>query len=242
MDNVEGLTISLTIEVSCDNPNPYSLMVKSINQGKIYMGTDKAEVGVTRLPSGTLPAEGVGVFVTSANIDLSAHLLGELITALLGDVPLYLDLNLEVAVDVNFLLGSFQQTLPFNKDCGMYLVGVPSLLAHSDAAKFGPMACVDNGQTVNIPTANSESSDGLMPLTAPNMDKQRIDEAKKLTDTSLTASMAVSFTLCALCLTAGLSRLVCVLCRRRHAAAASQEDSLPPTAVKIGRTEHEEEV
>eukprot|EP00930_Biecheleria_cincta_P044374 TRINITY_DN3049_c0_g1_i2.p1 TRINITY_DN3049_c0_g1~~TRINITY_DN3049_c0_g1_i2.p1 ORF type:complete len:277 (-),score=48.28 TRINITY_DN3049_c0_g1_i2:424-1254(-) len=243
MDSIEGLRILLTVEVRCDNPNPYTLMVKSVEEGKIYMGTERAGVGVTRLPSGTLPAEGAGVFVTSADIDLSGQLLGQLITALVGDVPLYMDLNLAVDVDVNFLLGSFRQTLPFHKDCGMYLVGVPSLLAHSDAAKFGPMACVEQGQSINIPAAHSESSDGLIPLTAPNMDKQRIDEAKKLKDTSLTASMAVSFTLCVLCLTAGLGRFVFLLCRApRCAAADSKEDSLPPRAVKIGRAEHQEEV
>lgn len=242
LDKFEGLKISLTIEVQCDNPNPYTLTVSSVKQGKIYMGSDRSEVGFTQMPSGTLPAEGTGKFMTLADIDLSAHLLGELITALVGDVALYMDLDLDVNVDVNFLLGSFQQQLPFHKDCGMYLVGVPSLLANSNAAKFGPMACAAKGQTVSIPAADSESSDGLLPLTAPNMDKQRIAEAKELKDTSLTASMAISFSLCALCLTAALGCLMCQMCRRRSAADASQEDCLPPTAVKIGRGENVEEV
>jgi len=239
LDKVEGLKISLTIEVQCDNPNPYTLTVSSVKQGKIYMGSDRSEVGFTQMPSGTLPAEGTGKFRTFADIDLSAHLFGELMSALVGDVPLYMDLDLDVNVDVNFLLGSFQQQLPFHKDCGMYLVGVPSLLANSNAAKFGPMACAAKGQTVSIPRADSEHSDGLLPLTAPNMDKQRIAEAKKLKDTSLTATTAISFSLCALCLTSAFGCIVCQMCRRRSAADASKEDALPPTAVKIGRTEND---
>eukprot|EP00440_Ansanella_granifera_P059693 gb/GFBE01064697.1/.p1 GENE.gb/GFBE01064697.1/~~gb/GFBE01064697.1/.p1 ORF type:complete len:317 (+),score=47.45 gb/GFBE01064697.1/:1-951(+) len=239
LDSFDGRDLSISVEVTCDNPNPYAITVETAKQGKVYMGASRTEVGsLTQIPRIILGAEGSGSITAKTDMTLSGSLIGELIPALVGDVPVYMDLDLTLRVDVSFLLGHFETSLLFQKDCGMYLVGVLGLIANPKAARVGPMACADRGEAVAIPPADSDTSDGEVPFTALNMDPDRIETAKRVKDESLTASIAISFSLFALFLVLGSG---CIL-RRRFCSRSSEanDDALPSNAVTLGKPDARE--
>ncbi|CAE8596812.1 unnamed protein product [Polarella glacialis] len=230
------LDLSLEVTVECENPNQYALTVTETKLGKVYMGADRTEVGsLMQIPSAELPAQGTGSISATTSISLSGPLFGTLIGALFGDVPIWLELNMDIGVDVNFLLGRWQTSLPFNKDCGMNLLGVPQLLLNPQGAKLGPMACADSFDALVIPSGSSGSSQGdSLSFDAAKIAPEQVDQATAVKDASLTSAIAVSFSLC------GLLLLLGSLCVIRHFADDDYADDVemkqfePPAAVTIG--------
>eukprot|EP00933_Yihiella_yeosuensis_P075713 TRINITY_DN85191_c0_g1_i1.p1 TRINITY_DN85191_c0_g1~~TRINITY_DN85191_c0_g1_i1.p1 ORF type:complete len:482 (+),score=86.93 TRINITY_DN85191_c0_g1_i1:92-1537(+) len=143
------LQIGLHIEVTCWNPNGYEVQIRHDTPGKVFIGKHREiPIGeLTMLFGSTLPAEGPGKIKVQMDTELPLEnsetlntLAHEFLSA--SEIPIFLELQFNVAVDINFGLTSFGTTAPFKKRCGMKLAG---LFAASES-RLGPMICRDSFQ------------------------------------------------------------------------------------------------
>lgn len=154
-----SLTFGLKINVTCTNPNPYGITIADSKSGKVFIGNDRTEAGsVVTLPSSALLAEGTGSILAVNTIPGSS--LGGFIGLLGSQVPIQLELDFDVIVDVSFFFGGWKVSMPFSKDCGMNMAGLSGLVFNPDGAHIGPMACADSFSSLQIPDVNTAQATG----------------------------------------------------------------------------------
>lgn len=192
----------LQTDMQCENPNPYSLNIDPGQPSKVYLGPVSAlfisvpmtEVGeVVDLPKASLPAEGTGAIHSVSKITLSPQLLTSLAPALLADVPIKLSLDFDVLVDVSFVFGSWHTSLAFDKDCGMLLAGLPTVIANSEGARVGPMTCADSFEELELLPVSAAVSNQTMVFSGISMAPEEIEEGERLKDEALTWAKIVCY-------------------------------------------------
>lgn len=171
----QSIKVALQIQVSCWNPNAYGVAIKTSVPGYVYLGSNREyQVGRLTLVEGSeLPAQGSGDIRVKMDAELSQDTSEKLIPLFLrgGEIPMFLELQFEVSVNINFGLLSFGTTAPFQKKCGMNL---GSLLVNS-GSRLGPMICRSSffeldGQVPHAGVAQS----GAMSFSGAQMDPDRI--------------------------------------------------------------------
>lgn len=89
--------------------------------------------------------------------------------------PIRLELDFDVAVDVQFFFGGkFKTKMPFRKDCGMEVTGLTGLVFRPGRAKIGPMACADTFEDLKIPKI-TDTEKGAMKFAAIKIAPEEIE-------------------------------------------------------------------
>jgi hypothetical protein len=213
----DNLHLDLVSTTVCENPNPYSVQMKSSKTERVYMGQDRTLVAsITDIPPTTLPAHGSGTILAKFRITPTGDMIGSLFSGILGaltgkEIPIYFENRMELVVDISFLIGSFSTKRPVDKDCGLNLkVGLGE-------SEIGPMVCGDSFDQLQIPPADHPMN-GDIRISAVRMAKDDIEKGKEAKDVGLGAAMGIGYGLGFLLLLAGSCGLWRT-CRRRHEVA-----------------------
>eukprot|EP00413_Alexandrium_margalefii_P006121 CAMPEP_0204523324 /NCGR_PEP_ID=MMETSP0661-20131031/6785_1 /ASSEMBLY_ACC=CAM_ASM_000606 /TAXON_ID=109239 /ORGANISM="Alexandrium margalefi, Strain AMGDE01CS-322" /LENGTH=263 /DNA_ID=CAMNT_0051529023 /DNA_START=258 /DNA_END=1049 /DNA_ORIENTATION=+ len=214
-----GFKIDLTSTTTCDNPNPYTVEIRSTEVGRVYMGEHKTLVAsITEIPHSTLPAEGTGSIEAKLAIEPTLDMFPSLISGLAGaEVPIYIENMLEVVIDVDFLFGDFSTRRTFDKDCALNF----RVEVFGRGAMVGPLVCGGDLARLRIPPASAPAT-GEVHVSAVGMARRDIDGATAARDAGLGAAMGVGFGLGALLPVLGACGLWW-LCRRVQAADSAGE-------------------
>merc|ERR1712107_823062 len=94
--------------------------------------------------------------------------LGTASTALFGmQIPMYVEIELEVSVALNFIFGNFSATVPFVRDCGMnvqlYAVG---------GTNTGPLACASSFDDLHLAKIDRSPGAATKPQPLTLLDRQ----------------------------------------------------------------------
>jgi len=214
-----GLRIDLISTTTCENPNPYSVEMRSTKAEKVYMGQDRTPVAsVTEIPHSTLPAKGKGSIEAKITIKPTGDMFSSLFAGLMGqEIPIYMENRMEMVVDINFLLGDFSTKRAFNKDCGLNL----EVKVFGGGAKMGPLVCGDDFDHLQIPPADHPVT-SEMHISAVGLAKDDIDKATEAKDVGTGCAIGIGFGLGLLLLIFGSCGLWW-LCRRSRPAASARE-------------------
>mmetsp|Transcript_100935 Transcript_100935/g.261272 ORF Transcript_100935/g.261272 Transcript_100935/m.261272 type:complete len:326 (-) Transcript_100935:251-1228(-) len=218
----DGLKINLISTTTCENPNPYTVEMRSTKAEQVYMGDDRTPVAsVTEIPHSTLPANGEGSIEAHVTIEPTADTLPSLLSGFFGgltgkEIPIYIENRMDMVVNINFLVGDFSTKRAFNKDCGlnlkMHLFG---------RAEMGPLVCGDSFDNLQIPPADHPVT-GEMHISAVSMAKDDIAKATEAKNVGLGAAMGIGYGLGLLLIVLG-SCGMWRLFRRSHPAASARE-------------------
>jgi len=173
-----GFHVNLTLNVSCDNPNPYSVNVSMPNQLHVYAGKNINPVAtVTDLPHAILPAHGVGSIVAHGSIAPTRQTLGTATGALFGgQIPLWVEIELDVHVELDFIFGNFSTTVPFVKDCGLmaqfYSIG---------GTNVGNLACADSFDDLHLTKIDRSRDAATKPQPLTLLDRTLMDAERAKT-------------------------------------------------------------
>lgn len=184
-----GFHVNLTLTVTCDNPNPYTVEVRSTDHLQVYMGKNRHPVAiVTDLPHATLPAHGKGSIAAHVSIVPTRKTLGPAATAVFGgQVPMYIEIELEVSLALNFIFGNFSATVPFVKDCGLmvqlYAIG---------GRNTGPLVCADSFDDFMVAKIDRSPGAATKPQPLTLMQRQLI-EAERAKTTGLGTLMGLFY-------------------------------------------------
>lgn len=212
-----GMHFQLITNTSCHNPNPYSVVLNSTRAANVYMGQERAPVGTIKdIPATSLPSAGAGWMAANITITPTADVLMsvfELLAA--GQVPLYMESNMDVEVDIDFLFGRFSSSQSFSKDCGMgfRLVGMRSVV--------GPMACADTWEQLEIPEMGSDATGELALSAAAMGGVGDIERAARLKNITLGLGMGVGYGLGLALLACGCLGVRRICCDRKARAVAA---------------------
>eukprot|EP00933_Yihiella_yeosuensis_P079145 TRINITY_DN9136_c0_g3_i1.p1 TRINITY_DN9136_c0_g3~~TRINITY_DN9136_c0_g3_i1.p1 ORF type:complete len:334 (+),score=37.87 TRINITY_DN9136_c0_g3_i1:112-1113(+) len=195
--DITKLDLTLNLQVECENPNPYDIIVKDSKAGKVYMGDSRTPVGfIVQMDGQKLEAEGKGTIKAKHHITVNGALFFQIVTLLWREVPIWLELELDIGVHVDFLFGSWEATIPFDKDCGMNLAGVPGLITNPDAARLGPMVCSNSFNDLDIPSASSaQNAAADLVFSSLNIAPEQVEQGKEIKDLVLKTAMGVFFSL-----------------------------------------------
>lgn len=215
---IGGFKVHLISTTTCENPNPYSVEMRSTKSEQVYIGHDMTPVAsITEIPPSTLPAKGEGSIEAHIAIEPTLDLLPSVWNSLTGsEIPIYIENRMDMVVYINFLVGSFSTKRAFNKDCGL------NLKVHIfGETQVGPFVCADDFDHLQIPPADHPLT-GEVHISAVDMAKDDIDKATEAKNVGLGASMGIGFGLGILLLilgSCGFWRLF----RGSHAAASARE-------------------
>jgi len=184
--------VGLEIQVTCWNPNNYQVQVKTSTPGMVWLGADRGiTVGnLTLMEGSTLPMKGTGDIKVQMDASLSMGTSMHLAPHMLTDdvIPMFLELQFDVGVSLNFGLSSFGCTAPFKKKCGMNMAG---LLVQTDK-RLGPMICRDSFAQIdgNLPQVD-EAHIGAMAFSAAQMAPGRVAMGETAKNVSILGTIAV---------------------------------------------------
>jgi len=190
-------TFTLGLEMACDNPNPYSLTLERANEGGIFIGTDRTQVGSLsqeHSEESRMPADGTGSMWMSTTVELSGRTLSRLLPELTFSqgAPMFVELNMQLAIDIKTLLGNWQVSKPFHKECGMRIASLISLIGNS-RARLGPMACADSFEELQVPPLQESDDHGELAFSAVHMAPEEVARGKALKDAALGTAMGVAY-------------------------------------------------
>eukprot|EP00411_Alexandrium_monilatum_P122594 CAMPEP_0175647688 /NCGR_PEP_ID=MMETSP0097-20121207/7952_1 /TAXON_ID=311494 /ORGANISM="Alexandrium monilatum, Strain CCMP3105" /LENGTH=502 /DNA_ID=CAMNT_0016953597 /DNA_START=113 /DNA_END=1616 /DNA_ORIENTATION=- len=208
---MDGLTVSpssinlgLLIEVSCVNPNPYSIEIVDTNPGRVFVGREQQfQIGrLTVLPGSKLQEEGEG----KVRVHMSTHITGEqadaLVPRFLEDtaVPVLMELQFSVGVAVSFGLGHWQTSAPFKKACGLNMAGllVNQFIQEGDksSSRLGPLVCRESFDFEIPPVGGRRQErrpDGQMKFSAAQVAPDEVTEGETVKNLSLGCVISFSF-------------------------------------------------
>lgn len=245
--SLAGIDVGLNIQVQCRNPNTYTIAIKDSKQGNVYVGDERTLVGaVSQIESPNLPAMGTGTVTAKNAIDIGAATGLQLAGLLfLNQMPIYLELNMLIVIDVFFLFGRWETSLPLRKDCGMNLAGLAGLIANPHAGRLGPLVCGNNFDELVIPPASSAAPGGSLRFSALQIAPEEVEKGRQIKDTSLKTAMAVFFSLAIILLLLGSFLIFChfrttgaALSEARNTAAkdvsTDDEIAIAPVASPLG--------
>lgn len=165
---ISPTTFQLTMGTNCSNPNPYTIGFGYAKKGGVFLGSERMRVGdamATPFSKSGFPAQGDGAVYTTATVQITGELLAHMLTDLMTErgIPLYVEVDQKVAVDIKFFFGSWSVKQSMKKVCGMMLAGLISILSSSDTT-LGPMACADSFDDLKVPPLSSAPSAGRASL------------------------------------------------------------------------------
>jgi len=245
-----GLSLGLTMNTTCDNPNPYSLTLQSPQALNVYLGQSRDHVAtITDIPRTTLPSKGSGVVVANADIKLSlAQLMQTLPLLTASQIPIYMDQQIHLEVDVNLLFTRWRTNVEFSKECGFNMQGLGSTLGDMITDQYegslGPMACADDFSSLTLPNVGEHGSRELR-MFAVNVAPREVEEGERLKTTALSAAQGVFYALSGLLFVAVAFCLWGLLRERRQLAkkpAGAAEGAQQDTELAHNRAATELEV
>jgi len=168
------ISVGLQIQVTCWNPNSYQVSIMASEPGHVWVGENRNfSVGLLSVMQGSyLPQSGTGDIQVHMDAEVSPQTSQQLVPKFLSDheIPMYLELQFEVGVSLNFGLMSFGTTAPFKKKCGMNLAG----LLKNTATRLGPMICRESFYELSELPHVGEATVGTMSFSGAQMDPDRI--------------------------------------------------------------------
>jgi len=159
-----GLGVVLSLEAECHNPNPYLITIESSKPGEVFMGPSRSKVGqIDDIATVTLPAEGTGTLVARKQLNMFSLLLqlGSLLVSGQGEVPIELEMHLDVVVDIGLIFFRWKTVESVDQDCGVHLAGSTpgsNPLLDLTSAQVGSLACADSHTDLVIPPAHGPDS------------------------------------------------------------------------------------
>mmetsp|Transcript_59844 Transcript_59844/g.106389 ORF Transcript_59844/g.106389 Transcript_59844/m.106389 type:complete len:412 (+) Transcript_59844:88-1323(+) len=179
------IQVGLQIQVVCENPNYYAVEIRNDTPGHVFVGRHRgADIGLlTLLEGSSLPAKGSGKIQVQMDTEISAETSHSLAEQFLDDteIPLFLELQFNVGVNVNFGLLSFGTTAPFKKKCGMKLGGI----LYNSESKMGPMICRETFDGLYEQLPSKDAAAGDMSFSAAQMDPDRVRMGELLKNLSI---------------------------------------------------------
>jgi len=106
---------------------------------------------------------------------------------LAGEVPIYLETDMEIGIDVRFLFGRFTTKRVFSKDCGL------KLRMRSGTPEAGPMACAGSFERLRIPAFGAGAGGGGLQLDALALAEEELERGRRAKNLGLGVAMAVGF-------------------------------------------------
>lgn len=184
-----GFHVNLTITVSCYNPNPYEVDVTSNKHLQVYMGKNRNPVGaVTDVPHALLPAHGKGSAVAHVQVTPTRQTLGSAASMVFGaQVPLFIAIELEVAVSLDFVFGNFSTIQPFVKDCGLSVQ-----LYNIGGKQTGNLACAESFDDLMVSKIDRSPGAATKPQPLTLMDRQ-LNDAEHAKTTGLGTMMGLFY-------------------------------------------------
>lgn len=207
---LQTIHVSMKIQVSCSNPNPYKIDILSSTPGRVFIGgmENPKEVGkLAVIPGSYLPEMGHGTVRVRMNAEISGETSDELLPHLLADaaLPIFMELKFNVGVYVSFGLGSWGVTAPFKKDCGLKMMGllVNQFQDQEDTRKqgrLGPLVCRTSFTGMVLPRIGEESetpADGNMGFSAAQVAPMEVEAGECAKNVSLISLILISWFLSA---------------------------------------------
>jgi len=199
---VQSIRLGLLIEVSCVNPNPYSITIRDANPGRVFVGYKKhLQVGTLSILSGSvLKEEGAG----TVRVRMRAHLSGPdadtLVPHFLEDsaIPVLMELRFNVGVSLSFGLGRWETSAPFKKDCGMKMAGIlVNTFGDNSKGRLGPLVCRDSFdfdlQPLDPVKPSASHNDGRMRFSAAQVAPDEVKRGEQVKNVSLGLAITLSF-------------------------------------------------
>lgn len=158
--STERIHVGLKISVQCKNPNPYTIVIVGSTPGRVYIGPleDKLETGnLTVMPGSNMTERGNGTVHVTMDQTLYGHTAQLLVHHMLYDdsIPVWMELQFDAGVYMNFGLRSWGAAMPYKKLCGMKVGGmlVPDQGAKS---RLGPLVCGETFEDLVVPPVGAE--------------------------------------------------------------------------------------
>lgn len=205
-----SIEMSMQIEVTCTNPNPYGIEILTSTPGRVFvkLGEMRMQIGDLKvIPGSSLPEQGTGTIRVRMDAKLSGEQADALLPHFLEDsaVPMLMELKFNVGVSLAFGIGgiggSWGTTAPFEKACGLNMAGllVNQFLPTDGSAptRLGPLVCRNSFHNMYIPPVGEASEtpkDGRMGFSAAQVAPTEV-AAGELTKN---ASLGVVISLCLL--------------------------------------------
>jgi len=140
----EGLLdVVLISEMRCTNFNSYEVQVRSSQPGRVFVFDSLSTLGRFTLVDGsTVPAHSSGLVRARMHARLSRHGSESMIVHYLSgkELPFFMELHLDVGINLNFGLTHFDAMIPIRKKCGMNMAGHPR---GDEGNRLGPVTCRD---------------------------------------------------------------------------------------------------
>jgi len=193
---------SFLIEVSCMNPNPYSITIRDADPGRVFVGHKRHwEVGTLSILSGSvLEEQGVGTVRVRMRASLSGPEKDALVQQFLGasTIPVMMELRFNVGVSLSFGLGRWETTAPFRKDCGMKMAGIlVNTFGDNSKGRLGPLVCRDSFdfdlQPLKPVTPTLSHDDGRMRFSAAQVAPAEVKRGEQVKNLSLGLAITLSF-------------------------------------------------
>eukprot|EP00405_Crypthecodinium_cohnii_P025648 CAMPEP_0206489706 /NCGR_PEP_ID=MMETSP0324_2-20121206/43477_1 /ASSEMBLY_ACC=CAM_ASM_000836 /TAXON_ID=2866 /ORGANISM="Crypthecodinium cohnii, Strain Seligo" /LENGTH=302 /DNA_ID=CAMNT_0053969591 /DNA_START=178 /DNA_END=1086 /DNA_ORIENTATION=+ len=194
--------IDISTGTDCYNPNPYKMTMESAGPMAVYMGVSRDEVGtLEEIEKSTLPAEGRGGIDANMRIEPSSAVWASLFSSsslsiMLGGsiaIPIYIDMEIAIDVDVNLFFGRMVIAKAFDRQCGF------NMAVTLTGVKIGAMACADGWDNLVLPAVSASASadgfDATLDLQAENLASDEIEEGTKTKNAGLGAAIASGFIL-----------------------------------------------
>eukprot|EP00931_Biecheleriopsis_adriatica_P118761 TRINITY_DN94089_c0_g1_i1.p1 TRINITY_DN94089_c0_g1~~TRINITY_DN94089_c0_g1_i1.p1 ORF type:complete len:509 (+),score=87.91 TRINITY_DN94089_c0_g1_i1:42-1568(+) len=204
----ESIHVDMQISVSCTNPNPYKINILSSKPGRVFVGVgDRKQVGkLAVIPGSFLQEEGTGKVRVKVSVDISGEQSNLLLPHFLSDaaVNILMELQFNVGVYVSFGLGSWGVVAPFQKACGLKMMGllVNQYVAASDGSKnhgrLGPLVCRKSFEGIDqyIPAIGDKSDtpeDGNMGFSAAQVAPTEVEAGELAKNLSLGGIILLAF-------------------------------------------------
>lgn len=202
----DSIGIGLEIEVTCKNPNPYAIKIIASTPGDTFVRFKEEEqtvqLGKLRvMPGSHLPEFGHGDIRVRMDTIVRGAQADTLLPHLLSDraIPIYIQLQFDVEVQISFGLVSWGVSAPFKKQCGLNMAGVlvNQFLPNDDSQRsnrLGPLVCRNHLGGVQLPPVGEKEEtpeNGNMGFSAAQVAPQEVAAGELMK----TASLGVSITL-----------------------------------------------
>ncbi|CAE6933441.1 unnamed protein product [Symbiodinium natans] len=159
---LDEIYVDLQISVHCQNPNPYKINILDSEPGivQIVAGArpqDRIDVGRLKVkPGSSLSRYGKGVVFVDMNATIQKNISERLLPVFLNaqEIPILMQLRFQVGIRLFFGLGgSWQARAPFDKACGLQMMGVlvNSFQQDKERSRLGPLVCKDTWDELLLP-------------------------------------------------------------------------------------------
>ncbi|CAE7769629.1 unnamed protein product [Symbiodinium sp. CCMP2456] len=159
---VDEIYVDLQISVHCQNPNAYKIDILDSEPGIVQIvagGRPQDRIDVGRLkvkPGSSLSRYGKGTVLVDMNATIQKNISERLLPVFLNaqEIPILMQLRFQVGIRLFFGLGgSWQARAPFNKACGLQMMGVlvNSFQQDRDRSRLGPLVCKDTWEELLRP-------------------------------------------------------------------------------------------